>query len=189
MTWYDLAPYYQNIAFSTINFYTHDRGVNVKRTSVFCVLLLILAACGRNPAEVALVQQTADAIQAATRAAIPTSTPAPDAPAMVGDPAVGEVLFNTTHTTASGVWACSQCHAIDGARLIGPGLGGLRDRAGTTVVGQSAEEYVHTSIVDPQAFIVPGDPPYPENLMPQDFGQILTEEELNDLVAYVLTLP
>ncbi|MCA9904224.1 MAG: c-type cytochrome [Anaerolineae bacterium] len=170
-------------------FFTHYRGVNVKRTSVFCVLLLILAACGRNPAEVALVQETAVAIQAATRAAIPTSTPAPDGPAMVGDPAVGQALFNTAQTTSSGVWMCSQCHAIDSSRLIGPGLGGLRDRAATRVVGQSAEEYVHTSIVDPQAFVVQGDPPYPENLMPQDFAQLFSEEELNDLVAYVLTLP
>ncbi|MBE0690693.1 MAG: hypothetical protein IH587_11290, partial [Anaerolineae bacterium] len=115
------------------------------------MLLLILAACGRSPAEVAQVQETAAAIQAVTLAAIPTSAPAADGAVPLGDPARGQVLFNTSQTTASGVWMCSQCHAIDTSRLIGPGLGGLKDRAGMAVVGQTGEEYVHTSIVDPQA--------------------------------------
>ncbi|MCA9910856.1 MAG: cytochrome c [Anaerolineae bacterium] len=164
----------------------------MKRTGVFCALLLILAACGRSPLEVAEVQETAAAIQAATIAALPTSTPVPEGstePVLPGDPARGEILFNTTHTTAAGVWACSQCHATDATRLVGPGLGGLKDRAASTVVGQTAVEYTHTSIVDPQAHVVQGDPPYPENMMPQDFSQILSTEEIDDLVAYVLSLP
>jgi len=160
---------------------------------MFCALLLILAACGRSPLEVAQVQETAAAIQAATLAAIPTSTPMPEGSsaedALPGDPARGQILFTTPHTTTSGVWACSQCHATDATRLVGPGLGGLKDRAGSSVVGQSTVEYVHTSIVDPQAHIVQGDPAYPENMMPQDFSQILSEQEIDDLVAYVLSLP
>jgi mono/diheme cytochrome c family protein len=39
--------------------------------------------------------------------------------------------------------------------------------------------------------IVPPDEngvPYPENLMPQNYGEVLTEDQLNDLVAYVLSL-
>ncbi|MCC6613927.1 MAG: cytochrome c [Anaerolineae bacterium] len=139
------------------------------------------------------MQETAAAIQAATIAALPTSTPVPEGGPtelpLPGDPARGQILFTTPHTTASGVWACSQCHSTDATRLVGPGLGGLKDRAGSTVVGQSAVEYVHTSIVDPQAHVVQGDPPYPENMMPQDFAQILSAPEIDDLVAYVLSLP
>ncbi|MBZ0298410.1 MAG: c-type cytochrome [Anaerolineae bacterium] len=46
-------------------------------------------------------------------------------------------------------------------------------------------EYLRTSILDPNAFIVPG---FPDNLMPKNFGEIFTEDEINDLIAYLLTL-
>ncbi len=49
----------------------------------------------------------------------------------------------------------------------------------------TAEEYLHQSIVDPNAFVVPG---FPKGQMIQNFGKILTEEEINDLVAFLLTL-
>ena len=45
--------------------------------------------------------------------------------------------------------------------------------------------YLRTSITHPNDFIVPG---YPENLMPQNYGEILTEAEVDDLIAYLLTL-
>jgi len=45
--------------------------------------------------------------------------------------------------------------------------------------------YLRTSITHPNDFIVPG---YPESLMPQTYGEILTEAEIDDLIAYLLTL-
>jgi cytochrome c2 len=45
--------------------------------------------------------------------------------------------------------------------------------------------YLHTAIVDPSAFVVPN---YPDDLMPKVYGEIFTEQEINDLVAYLLTL-
>jgi cytochrome c2 len=45
--------------------------------------------------------------------------------------------------------------------------------------------YIRTSILHPNDFIVPG---YPADLMPQNYAEILTDEEVNDLVAYLLTL-
>jgi len=39
--------------------------------------------------------------------------------------------------------------------------------------------------VNPSAYVVPD---YPDGLMPQIWGQVFTEQEINDLVAYLMTL-
>lgn len=46
-------------------------------------------------------------------------------------------------------------------------------------------EYIRVSILEPNEFIVEG---FPENLMPAIYNEFLSEEEVNDLVAYLLTL-
>ena len=45
--------------------------------------------------------------------------------------------------------------------------------------------YIRTSILDPSAFLVPE---FPDNVMPQVYGDLFTEEQINDLVAYLITL-
>ena len=104
-------------------------------------------------------------------------------PDLPGDPVEGERLFRTRLPSAG--TACNACHRIDSDdRLIGPGLLTVGSRAQTRFAGQSAEQYLHTSIVDPSAYIVDD---YP-NLMPKNWGSVFTEEQINDLVAYLLTL-
>ncbi len=49
----------------------------------------------------------------------------------------------------------------------------------------TAAEYIHQSIVDPNAYVVEG---FAEGLMYQNYAQDLTEQEINDLVAFTLTL-
>jgi cytochrome c553 len=124
-----------------------------------------------------------------------TGDPIADALAR-GDIANGQTLFNTTYTTATGPWMCSVCHSVDESqmRMIGPGLYGLYERAWEERLPESGEPnpvaYVHKSIVNPGVYMVPPDDvgPYPENMMPQEYATIFTEEELDDLVAYVLSL-
>ena len=62
---------------------------------------------------------------------------------------------------------------------------GLATRAQTRVAGMSAADYIHQSIVEPNAYVVE---PFAEGLMYQNYGTDLTEQEINDLVAYTLTL-
>ena len=109
---------------------------------------------------------------------------------VTGDPVNGQVVFTTMHNTANGTWSCSMCHSVtpDEARLIGPGLWNVSINAETRVAGQSAFDYIHESIVNPDAFIAPGDPPFPSSLMPQNWEEVLTPEELNDVIAYLYTL-
>jgi hypothetical protein len=110
----------------------------------------------------------------------------------LGDEENGELLFNAALETSSGVWMCSSCHAVDeaGVRLVGPPLWGLYAREERVEEARPPHivAYTEQSIVMPQAYIVPEDPPYPENLMPQNYGELLSEEELQDVIAYLLSL-
>jgi len=125
-----------------------------------------------------------------TATAVPvTATPPPAAAAgsddpVPGDPVKGKEYFNTVRTEVN--FACATCHHFDSEdRLIGPGLLNISVRAASRVPGQSAYDYIHTSIVDPSAFVVPD---YPDNLMPKTFKDIWTEQQIDDIIAYLYTL-
>ncbi|MBI3169903.1 MAG: hydrogenase iron-sulfur subunit [Chloroflexi bacterium] len=102
----------------------------------------------------------------------------------IPDPKAGEQLY---YENASGVNAgCRICHSlVKNEKIIGPSFYGIADRAGERVPGLTAEEYLHQSIIEPNAFIVPG---YPSGQMIQNFGDILTEEQIQDLIAFLMTL-
>ncbi|HET9163502.1 MAG TPA: cytochrome c [Solirubrobacterales bacterium] len=73
---------------------------------------------------------------------------------------------------------CGGCHTLAAAQsggVTGPNL----DEA---LPGQSAAK-VEESIVDPNAEVVKG---YPANVMPQNFGEALSKQEIEDLVQYLL---
>ncbi len=124
----------------------------------------------------------------------PTEVPPTEAAVEAsGDPENGQALFTVAHPVTDGTsWACSSCHSVtsDGIRLIGPGLWNVATHAESYGLDMTASEYIHESIVDPAAFTVPvnaGDPNWALP-MPHGFGDSLTEEEINDIVAYLLTL-
>lgn len=82
--------------------------------------------------------------------------------------------------------ACFRCHAVAGTGGIrGPDLTQIGARAGDRVPGLSAEAYLRGKVRAGATyqFNVPGYVP----IMP-GFGQILTEEQLADLLAYLLSL-
>lgn len=81
---------------------------------------------------------------------------------------------------------CRICHSLDpGVVLVGPSFDGIATRAATRVPGLSAEEYLRQSILDPKAYVVAG---FPEGQMLQNFGELLNEEDIDNLVAFLLTL-
>ena len=61
----------------------------------------------------------------------------------------------------------------------------MADRASGRVEDLSVGQYIYQSIVDPSAFVVSD---FPDNVMPQVFADMLTDEELNDLVEYLKSL-
>ncbi|MCU0476569.1 MAG: cytochrome c [Anaerolineae bacterium] len=102
-------------------------------------------------------------------------------PDLVGDAMRGEELFGQS---VGGLPSCATCHLIGEGRLIGPGLAGIAQTATTRATGQTARQYLHDSIIAPSQVIVEG---YP-NVMPAQFGTVLTMQQVEDLVAYLLTL-
>ena len=143
---------------------------------------------------------------APTSTPLPTSTPTDASTAREGvppgfaeqvaaaDPEAGAAIFQRMINMPDGaVWSCTQCHSVtpDELRLIGPGLWNVVNRAPTRVEGQDALTYIYNSILHPNDFIVPPDAsgaPYPENLMPQYYSEVLTQAELAELIAYLETL-
>jgi len=96
----------------------------------------------------------------------------------------GSVLFQTFQPDAG--FGCSTCHRSDSEdRLIGPGLLNVGTRAETRVQGQSALEYIYISITSPSEFVVPE---FPDGLMPPNWTDIYSEDEIYDIIAYLLTL-
>lgn len=108
-------------------------------------------------------------------------TTAMQAAAGAADPLLaGRQLFNAN--------GCNACHALadaGAAGVLGPKLDGYASLAGDRVPGQSAEDYTHEAIVKPNAHVVEG---FPANLMPQDYGLRLSEQDLGKLVTYLLEM-
>jgi cytochrome c2 len=101
-----------------------------------------------------------------------------------GDPFAGERLF--TGAVQSKNTGCQICHSLEpGVVLVGPSLAGVASRAAARVPGMIAEDYLRQSIVEPDTFIVPD---FPAGQMVPTYLQILSKEEIDDLVAFLLTL-
>ena len=95
----------------------------------------------------------------------------------------GEDIFKNG---LNGAPPCAACHLLDStANSTGPNLYGLANRAGSRVAGLSAEDYVRQSILHPNDYIVDG---FSANFMYQNYAANLSDEDVNALIAYVLTL-
>ena len=99
----------------------------------------------------------------------------PSAPASTGNAAAGKALFVSQ--------GCSACHTFKPAgstAQVGPDLDNLASDAQKAGRGP-LEQYVHESIVDPGAYVVPG---FSNGVMPGNFAS-LGDEKIADLVAFL----
>jgi cytochrome c2 len=111
-------------------------------------------------------------------------------PETIGNVEQGHILFEDPSRGR-----CTSCHTQDGSDVpTGPSLVGIANIAGKRIPGLSAVEYLEQSILDPSAYIVEG---YQDRMkayrivVPEEvdymFADMLTEKDLNNLVAYLLT--
>jgi cytochrome c551/c552 len=79
-------------------------------------------------------------------------------------------------------YGCAACH-IDGAeRGVAPSFAGVGERAETRKPPLTAAQYIYESITHPAAYVVEDFAP----AMPQNYAQTLSEQELGDIIAYLL---
>jgi mono/diheme cytochrome c family protein len=95
--------------------------------------------------------------------------PPPPPAAAAGDPAAGEAVF-----AAQGCGGCHTFSAAGTSASVGPDLDEALQGQDPEVIGEA--------IVDPNKEITSG---YAPNIMPQDFGQKLSQKQLDDLVAFL----
>jgi nitric oxide reductase subunit C len=97
----------------------------------------------------------------------------------------GKSLFE--QATIGNTAGCKTCHSLEAdAIIVGPSLAGISARAGSTVPGLSAEDYLRQSILEPDAYVVEN---FPASVMPKVWSTELSEEQIDQLVAYLLTIP
>lgn len=111
---------------------------------------------------------------AACTAAEPTPEPTPT---LSAEQITGKQVFSRD---------CGSCHSVDeNTVIVGPAMGGIATRAGTRVAGQDARTYMYNSILNPGDFVVEG---FNDGLMPQTLAKQMTGEEMDAVIAYLLTL-
>jgi mono/diheme cytochrome c family protein len=178
---------------------------HVLRVGLVC---FVLAACGGGDSEEAsdedtntssLESTTSSSSTTTTSPAItttipPTTTTVPPTTTAVsaeqlakaealGDIAAGGELFETELELTGPDSACSTCHTLDGIDGRSPSLAGISARAVERVEGLSDIDYLRQSILDPAAF---EEQEWPA-VMPRTYADSLTEQQVNDLIAFLLT--
>jgi nitric oxide reductase subunit C len=106
--------------------------------------------------------------------------------------ALGQTLFRTAPP------GCFACHSTaPGVNLVGPSLADIAETARKRIADPSyhgkatdAAGYIHESIMDPNAFVLAG-PTYSSGgpaRMPTGFDTALSAPQIDELVAYLMTL-
>ncbi|MFD3166281.1 c-type cytochrome [Herpetosiphon sp. NSE202] len=147
------------------------------RSAVAGLALVGLAACGSATTDSNVGRFTG----------VSTTVPvAGNTASSSGDAAAGKAIFDGT-TALAGAPPCLSCHVVDAAKpqTVGPNLAGIGAHAATRVAGQSANAYLHSSIVDPNSYVVDG---FAQGLMFAGYGDALTPQQVDDVVAYLLSL-
>lgn len=95
-----------------------------------------------------------------------------------GSAAAGELVF-------TGDGTCFACHSLEPeVNQVGPSLAGVGQTAAGRKEGYSAELFLYESIVYPNAHLSEG---FKSGIMPADFSEKLTDQQLADVVAFLLT--
>ena len=82
--------------------------------------------------------------------------------------------------------ACIGCHNLNpDLPMAGPTWHNVAETAATRVEGENAPAYLYNSIVHPNDYVVDG---YAPGVMIQTYGDTLSDQDLADIIGYLLTL-
>ncbi len=101
-----------------------------------------------------------------------------------GDATAGRKIFDQNLIGAQA--GCIACHSLEpGVTMVGPSLATIGTDAGSRVPNVSAEEYLREAITKPDAHVVEGFSP---GIMPAALADELSAQDVNNLIAFLLTL-
>ena len=106
---------------------------------------------------------------------------------VVGNAENGKKLYNSATLGKNSAEGCVSCHNYDESKGLddkAPYTAGTGTRAESRVPGMTAEEYIHESLFTPNAYVVEG---YKEGDMYQKWQEDLSEQQIADLIAYLLS--
>ncbi len=164
--------------------------------SLLVGILLLFAACSADPAVQLISPEMDFSVGEKLVEAKPTATPEilditsltteeifaglPDdvvAAIQAGDASAGAQIAQLN--------GCIGCHSLEkGGVLVGPSWYGLANYAIARVPGESPAFYLYHSVANPGDFVVDG---YPAGVMPANYVDSLSTEDMGNLIAYLLT--
>lgn len=161
------------------------------------VAVLVTAACAPDATQLIISPQLGAqlaAIEAGNQVAAAAPTEAPTLASLSEEQIVAGLPEDFAAALAAAdpangeqvalVRGCIGCHALDPAvTMTGPTWHHIGDTAVSRVAGESPALYLYHSIVDPGSYVVPN---YPNNIMPANYADQLSTQELADLVDYLL---
>ena len=103
------------------------------------------------------------------------------------NPEHGKQLYNSKTLGTKSAAGCVTCHNYDATKgddSKAPFTQGTGTRAATRIPGLTAEQYIRESIQTPDAYVVEK---YKAGDMYQNWAKELSKQEIDDLVAYLLT--
>ncbi|MCH7705553.1 MAG: c-type cytochrome [Chloroflexi bacterium] len=137
---------------------------------------------------------------------ITVTLPGEDLPGQVASSSVTPEPAPTTPQGIVDVMACGLCHTISGlenaAGVIGPDLTAMGDRAAASIGSQdytgragTVQEYIRESILTPNTYLAQdcptsegGTAPCRASIMPPNFGERLTAQQMEVLVDFLSSL-
>lgn len=137
---------------------TDLKGMTRRRTASVMLFVLALAACGTTEGATTTLVETSTTLELPGR----------------------EVYLRNNY--------CVGCHTTLGGRATGPTFLGLWGSEVTLESGETViadEAYLKTAIVDPNAQVVAGFKP---DIMPDFFGESLTEQDIDNVIEYIKSL-
>lgn len=154
------------------------------RSFISCLpLVFLLASCGGGESDSSPSPGPVTGAEGSAGEVVDTTPPVQSTDEVADSAAAGEALFKKA--TLGGAPGCATCHSLQpGMRLVGPSLADAATVAASAVDGMSAEAFLRQSIVEPDVHVTEGFMP---GLMFQNYGETLSEQQINDLVAFLLT--
>jgi cytochrome c2 len=110
-----------------------------------------------------------------------------------GNPGQGKELYTASTIGKSGAPGCITCHSLeDGEVKVGPSHSGIVSRAKEIINSddyngraENPDEFLKESLLSPDAYIEGG---FPAGVMYQKYQDDLSEQDVENLVAFLMTL-